>query len=141
MTAKEYFKQAYLLDQRIDCDLKEVASLRGMAEAITSMRQNDPVQTSRKREASFVHTLEKVIDMEERIKREIDTLISLKNEIRAVINTVEDETERTVLQYRYINNYKWQRIGRELNADSRTVRRWHESALRHVVLPKNHVIL
>ena len=36
MTAKEYLKQAYRLDHRINSDLEEVAQLRGMAMSISS---------------------------------------------------------------------------------------------------------
>lgn len=97
MTVKEYFYQAYRLDQRINSDL------------------------------------------EEKINKEIDLLVELKKEIRGVISTVEDTDERLVLKYRYIHNYTWEQIGNELHADSRTVRRWHGSALQHVRLPENPV--
>lgn len=139
MTAKEYLRQAYRLDQKINSDLEEVAALREMASSVSSPQLGDRVQTSRKGEAPFVRSLEKIMELEDKINREIDLLVDLKKEIRSVITTVEDTDERMVLKYRYIHNYTWEQIGNELHADARTVRRWHGSALTHVILPSDPI--
>ena len=139
MTAKEYLRQAYRLDQKINSDLEEVAALREMASSVSSPQLSERVQTSRKGDAPFVRCLEKIIELEDKINKEIDLLVELKKEIRAVITTVEDTDERMVLKYRYVHNYTWEQIGNELHADARTVRRWHGKALLHVVLPENPI--
>ena len=110
MTAKEYLKQAYRLDHRIDSDIEELGRLREMSTNISAPTMGDKVQTNRS-----------------------------KNEIRNVIDTVSNTDERMVLRYRYIHNYTWEQIGDELGADSRTVRRWHGKALTHVELPENPI--
>ena len=139
MTAKEYIRQAYRLDQKINSDLEEVAALREMASSVSSPQLSERVQTSRKGDAPFVRCLEKIIELEDKINKEIDLLVELKKEIRMVITTVEDTDERMVLKYRYVHNYTWEQIGNELHADARTVRRWHGKALLHVVLPENPI--
>lgn len=139
MTAKEYLRQAYRLDQKINSDLEEVAALRAMASSVSSSQLSERVQTSRKGDAPFVRCLEKIIELEDKINKEIDLLVELKKEIRMVITTVEDTDERMVLKYRYVHNYTWEQIGNELHADARTVRRWHGKALLHVVLPENPI--
>ena len=139
MTAKEYLRQAYRLDQKINSDLEEVAALREMASSVSSSQLSERVQTSRKGDAPFVRCLEKIIELEDKINKEIDLLVELKKEIRMVITTVEDTDERMVLKYRYVHNYTWEQIGNELHADARTVRRWHGKALLHVVLPENPI--
>lgn len=139
MTAKEYLRQAYRLDQKINSDLEEVAALREMASSVSSPQLSERVQTSRKGDAPFVRCLEKIIELEDKINKEIDLLVELKKEIRRVITTVEDTDERMVLKYRYVHNYTWEQIGNELHADARTVRRWHGKALLHVVLPENPI--
>ena len=139
MTAKEYLRQAYRLDQKINSDLEEVAALREMASSVSSPQLSERVQTSRKGNAPFVRCLEKIIELEDKINKEIDLLVELKKEIRMVITTVEDTDERMVLKYRYVHNYTWEQIGNELHADARTVRRWHGKALLHVVLPENPI--
>ena len=139
MTAKEYLRQAYRLDQKINSDLEEVAALREMASSVSSPQLSERVQTSRKGDAPFVRCLEKIIELEDKINKEIDLLVELKKEIRTVITTVEETDERMVLKYRYVHNYTWEQIGNELHADARTVRRWHGKALLHVVLPENPI--
>lgn len=139
MTVKEYLHQAYRLDQKINSDLEEVSALREMASSVSSPQLTERVQTSRKGDAPFVRCLEKIMELEEKINREIDLLVELKKEIRSVISTVEDTDERLVLKYRYVHNYTWEQIGNELHADSRTVRRWHGKALLHVTLPEKPI--
>lgn len=139
MTNKEYLRQAYRLDQKINSDIEEVARLREMASSISSPVLGDKVQTSRNSDAPFVRSIEKILMLEEKINREIDTLVDLKQQMREVIAAVPDTDERMVLRYRYIHNLTWEQIGNELNADARTIRRWHGSALVHVVLPEESI--
>ena len=139
MTNKEYLRQAYRLDQKINSDIEEVARLREMAGNISSPVLGDKVQTSRNRDGLFVRNMEKILLLEEKINREIDALVDLKSQMRDVIAAVQDTDERMVLRYRYIHNLTWEQIGNELNADKSTIRRWHGSALAHVVLPENPI--
>ena len=141
MTAKEYLRQAYRLDQKISSDLEEVASLREMSASVSSPQLTERVQTSKNTDAPFVRALEKIMDLEERINKEIELLMELKKEIRVVITTVEDTDERMVLKYSYVHNYTWEQIGNELHADARTVRRWHGKALQHVIMPENPITI
>lgn len=139
MTNKEYFRQAYRLDQKINSDFEEVARLREMAEVISSPVLGDKVQTSRGGDTRFVRSLEKILWLEEKISREIGVLVDLKSQMRDVIAAVQDTDERMVLRYRYIHNLTWEQIGNELNADARTIRRWHGNALQHVTLPEEPI--
>lgn len=139
MTAKEYLKQAYRIDHRINSDIAELGRLREMSTSISSPNLGEKVQASHCGDAPFMKCLERIYDLEARINDEIDLFVDLKNEIRSVIDTVPNTDERMVLRYRYIHNFTWEQIGDELSADSRTVRRWHGQALQHVVLPENPI--
>ena len=137
MTPKEYLKQAYRLDHRINSDIAELGRLREMSTSISSPSLGEKVQTNRNTDAPFVKCLERIYSLEEKINEEIVLLVNLKEEIRSVIDMVSNTDERMVLRYRYIHNYTWEQIGDVLGADSRTVRRWHGQALGHVTLPEN----
>lgn len=139
MKAKEYLKQAYRLDQRINSDIEEVGRLREMSTSISSPGFGEKVQTNRNTDAAFIKYLSRIYDLEEKINKEIDLYVYLKDQIRTVIDTVENTDECMVLRYRYIHNYTWEQIGDELKADARTVRRWHGQALSHVVLPDDPI--
>ena len=141
MTVKEYLRQAYRLDHRIDSDIAEMERLREMACSIGAPGFEEHYNPNHPTEAPFVRAIEKVWKMEQKINAEIDRLVDLKAQIRSVIEAVSDPNERMVLRYRYIHNMTWERIGDELHAGETSIRRWHANALSHVVLPDDPIII
>ncbi|MDY6334990.1 MAG: RNA polymerase subunit sigma-70 [Lachnospiraceae bacterium] len=141
MNAREYLGQAYRLDQRINSDLEEVGRLRMMAASVGSPSFGERVQTSHNGDAPFVRSIEKISIMENQIDREVDLYVDLKDQIRAVIAEVKNIDEQMVLRYRYLHNDTWEKIGEILKADSRTVRRWHDNAIKHVKIPDDPIII
>ena len=139
MTAKEYLKQAYRLDHRIDSDIAEMERLREMACSIGAPGFEEHYDPNHPTEAPFIRALEKVWKLEEKINAEIDRLVDLKAQMRGVIEAISDPDERMVLRYRYIHNMTWEKIGDVLHADRTTVYRWHNTAIRHVILPDDPI--
>ena len=139
MTVKEYLRQAYRLDHRIDSDISEMERLREMACSIGAPGFEEHYDPNHPTEAPFIRALEKVWKLEEKINAEIDRLVDLKAQMRGVIEAVSDPDERMVLRYRYIHNMTWEKIGDVLRADRTTVYRWHNTAIRHVVLPDDPI--
>ena len=141
MTAKEYLKQAYRLDQKINSDIAEAARLREMAANVVSPGFEEHYNPNRPTEAPFARCLDRVWELERKIDAEIDRLVDLKEQIRAVIDKVENPDEQMILRYRYIHNCTWAQIGNVLHVNEKTVRRWHGTALQHVRLPENPIII
>lgn len=141
MTAKEYLKQAYRLDHRINSDIAEMERLREMAASVSATDFKEHYNPNRPTEAPFVHCLEKVFELQEKINAEIDNLIDLKDQMRDVIDKVANPDEQMVLRYRYIHNLTWEQIGDELCADESTVRRWHRQALNNVKVPESPILI
>lgn len=141
MTPKEYLKQSYRLDQKINSDIAEAARLREMAASVGSPGFEEHYNPNRPTEAPFVRCLERVWEMEQKINAEIDKLVDLKEQIRTVIDKVENPDEQMVLRYRYIHNWTWEQIGDALFADERTIRRWHGRGLQHIEVPENCIII
>lgn len=140
METKEYLCQAYRLDQKINSDLLEVSSLKEMATSVSAPPLKEQVQVSRNvSNAAFVRSIEKIMELERCIDEEIDLFVSLKEQIRSVISTVENTDERMVLKYRYVHNMSWEEIGCKMNVARSTVIRWHGRALQHIVMPKNPI--
>ena len=125
MTVKEFLNQAYLLDQRIKSDTLECEELRLMAETISSPGFEEHFNASRNTDAPYVRTLEKLMELEEKIMTEMSLLLEVKQQIREVISQVDKNEYQMVLKYRYIHNYSWPRIADMLNVDATTVQRWH----------------
>ena len=141
MTPRAYLNQAYRLEQRIKLDKEEIENLHVLSVGVGSPDLEEHYNPNRPTDASFMKTLEKVWKYEDKVKRELDLLLRLKAEMQEVISEVPSLDERLVLTYRYIKNYSWSRIGDELFVDERTVRRWHDRALSHVILPENPIVI
>ncbi len=137
MTAKEYLKQAFLLDKQIQVELKELEQLREMRGAIQGCNydEKDGSNPNRNLEAPFVKTIEKIWEYEQKINDKINRLVDLRSEINAAIETMDNADERLLLKYRYLENESWEDISFELNASYRTVHRIHASALKNFVVP------
>lgn len=141
MTPKEYLRQAYRLDHRINSDIAEMERLQEMVGTVSSPSLEEHYNPNRPTEAPFIRRLEKVWELQDKINREIDRFIDLKAQMRDVIATVSDADEQMVLRYRYIHNMTWEQIGDELHVDRTTVFRWHNAALKHITLPEEPITI
>lgn len=128
MTAKEYFGQAYRIDQRINSKLEQVRSLRALAAKATSTISNTPPSGSRN-----VHSMEgiivKIIDLENEINADIDTLVDLKREIMGVVKVIDNPEYQTLLELRYLCFYSWEKVAVEMDYDLRYMHKLHRKAL------------
>ena len=137
MEIKEYLSQSYRLNQRIESNLLEIERLKDMSLSVSAIcYDREVVQTTRSTEAYFVKCLAKIDELRLEIDEEVKLMVELKKQIRDTIMNVENIDEKMVLVYRYIQNHTWEQIGEKLNADARTIRRWHGKAIKKVVLPE-----
>ena len=131
MNAKEYLSQAHRIDQRINSKLEQVRSLRALAEKATSTMSNMP-----KSDTPNVSRLEevilKMIDLEEEINSDIDTLVDLKREIVTVIKQVDNLEHQTLLELRYLSFMRWEDIAVQMAYSAQHMFRHHNDALKAV---------
>lgn len=138
MNAKQYLKQAYRLNELIISNQEELSALRESASSIPGLDYSkDKIQTSKSSgDAGFVNVISKIIELEDSINADIEKMFALKNEIRSVINDVQDADEKLLLRLRYINFNTWEDISDKLDISIRTVHRIHATALDNVNVPK-----
>lgn len=142
MNAEIYLRQGYCLDQRIKYNLKKMAEMKKTASDISAPAlRSDKVQSSPNGDAPFVKALERIEAMEERIRREVDLLVALMDQINEVIRHVDNEQYQLLLMYRYVENMTWDQICDNLNIGKTTAKRWKEKALEQIVLPENLIII
>ncbi len=134
-TAKEFLNQAYRLNELIDSDVEELERLRDLATRISGPNFGERVQTSRNPDPPFVRYLDDIMDMEQKIHRELCELVVLKKKITESLEKVENREERLLLTYRYLDNRTWEQIASMLSVSDRTVHRIHASALRNISVP------
>lgn len=128
MTTKEYLSQAYRIDQRIDSKLEQVMSLRELLGKATATLTSTP-RPATLDPRSMEEIVAKMVDLENEINEDIDTLVDLKQEITRVIKSVENPEYQTLLEMRYLRFKRWEEIAIELNYSMQYAFRVHERAL------------
>ena len=136
MSPKEYLSQAYRIDQRINSKLEQIVSLRELATKVTSTLSDMPTSETRN-----MHSMEgiitKMVDLEEEINIDIDTLVDLKREFVTTIKKINNPEYQTLLELRYLCFKTWEQIAVGMGYSLQHSFRIHDKALKHVVLPKD----
>lgn len=133
--ARNYLEQAYRIDQRINSKIEQVASLHSLATKANSTLTDMPGSPNRN-----IHRMEdiivKIVDLENEINHDIDTLVELKTEIMQVIKQVSDLELQTLLEQRYLNFRTWEQIAVDMGYNVRHLYRMHDKALKAVKVPE-----
>lgn len=131
MNIKQFLKQAYRLNELIQCNKQELDELNQLSTSLPGTDYSkDRVQTSASGDAGYTKIVEKIIELEDAIKSDVEKMLSLKLEIRNVINAVPDNEERLLLHLRYLNFMVWEDICDDMNVSMRTAHRIHSLALQ-----------
>jgi len=130
MTAKQYLRQAYRLQVKIDIDKELVEHLRARTESPPTINYgSDKVQISGVNDR-LGETIAKIVDLESLILDEVNRLIDLKREIWDRINAMPDDDLRLVLQMRYINLKKWEQIAIDMGCTYQWAHTLHRRAIK-----------
>ena len=130
MQAKEFLNKIRYIDMTIDCKCELIQELRSRIVSIGSPNLGDKVQSSLDPD-KFTNTISKIIELENEINADIDTLVDLKREARQLIEKLDDNVEKLILYKRYFENKTFEQISVELNYSWRHIHRLHSSALQN----------
>jgi Protein of unknown function (DUF1492). len=131
MTAKEYLSQAYRIDQRINSKLEQIVSLRALATKATSTLSDTPSSGTRNVH-SMEDTIAKMMDLENEINVDIDTLVDLKREFVFIIKKISNPEYQTLLELRYLCFKTWEQIAVEMGYSLQHIFRIHDKALKEI---------
>lgn len=135
MNAKEYLAQAYRIDQRINSKLEQITSLRELAVKATSTITDMPHNPT-KNTGSMENIITKMVDLENEINDDIDTLVDLKREIISVIKMIQNPEYQTLLELRYLCFRTWEQISTEMGYSIQNAYKIHERAIESVEILK-----
>lgn len=130
MTAKEYLKQIYRLDRRIELDRRKIEKLR----AVLDYKPPSGGSGSGSSADRIPDTLAKIIEYEEQAERLTKRYIELYIEIEKAIAAVSDPVLREVLERRYLLYQKWEEIADAMHRDLRWIYRLHGKALQQLTI-------
>ena len=131
MNAKEYLKQAFYLDKRINSKLEQVESLNALATKATSTLSDMP-KSSNRGTSKLEDTIIKIVELQEEINKDIDNLVDLKKEIANSIYSLKDKEEQTVLEKRYLCFNSWEQIAVDMNYSIQYCFKIHRNALKAI---------
>ena len=127
-----YLSRYQRLNQRIDRLLEEQSRWREKAMRITPVLS--PVPGGGGSGSPIERPMDKVLEIDAEINREIDELQIVRQEIRAALNQLEDENLKLLMEYRYINGLTWEQIAVKMNYSYMQICRLHGKALRTIML-------
>lgn len=126
------------LGQRVDERFEEMAAWRSRATRMGPRLTDGPRAL---REGSRIEeAVERIIDIEGEIAQEIDEMAAAREEIRAAVAGVEDDTLALLLEKRYLAAKTWEEIAGEMGYDYRWVLRLHQRAINKVTI-QSHIHL
>lgn len=114
MTAKEYLRQLWCLDKEIEIKYRELEELRAQIGIKAQPDPNENVGHSGNVTDPVSDIAVRIVQMEKRINRKIDKLISLKQKITAQIDGMENRNSRMILTCRYVLMQNWDDVADSL---------------------------
>lgn len=127
MTAREFLSGLRYIERRIDAYTEAAMRARARAERITTVLTGQPHGggTGSPMENAAVE----LADLETELQREAEELRTRHAEARKMLERMQDERLRTILDERYICRMSWQRVARDVYCSYDHVFKLHRRAL------------
>lgn len=130
MNAKEYLSQAYHIDQRIDCKMEQLESLRALATKVNSIMSDMP--KGNQNYNIMEKNIAAIIDLENEINNDVNKLLNLKKAIVFAVRSINNPECQTLLELRYLNFISWEKIASKMGYSMPHIFRIHDKALNNL---------
>ena len=127
-----YLSRYRRLNERIDRLLEEQSRWREMALKITPTLSQTP--GGGESGSPIERPMDKVLEIEEEINKEIDELQEVCRGIKTVLGQLEDENLKLLMEYRYIDGLTWEQIAVKMHYGFQWVCKLHGRALASIIL-------
>lgn len=125
--------RCYYLPQIIESKLEEIKRLRLLSESIPGPDPSKEfIPGGPQVQCRFAEIIDKIIDLEGEILDEVNELLDLQKDAHKIINAVQDDTERLILQYYYIDRLDMDDIATEIGYTPRQTYRIKKRALEKI---------
>lgn len=128
MTVKAFLRSVREQDSLLRAYEQELEDLRRRAYNISSPKLGDKIQSNHL--ATLDEIVAKIEQQAAKVNAAWDELIDKRNQAKALINKVDDESIRCVLYRYYILIQTWEQIAVEMNYTIRWVYKLHGKALQ-----------
>lgn len=124
MTVKQWLSRARTCDREINVLEQTKTRERDRLLSITASMDGDVVNHT-----EDPHRFDKYIELVDALDRRIDELYGIKNEVRQLIEQVQDARLRELLMLRYVSIMTWEQIAVTMSYSYMHVCRLHGDAL------------
>lgn len=125
-----YLSRYRRLNQRIDRLLEEQSRWRERALKITPTLSQAPGGGGSG--SPIERPMDKVLEIDVEINREIDEMQIARKEIRETLNQLEDENLKLLMEYRYMDGMTWEQIAVKMHYGFQWVCKLHGRALNRL---------
>ena len=129
MMASLFMSRAFRLEEQVQSKLQQIERLRSMASRVTSNTANEPVSHTRD-VTEMQDAVIRIMEEEEILKTRIKMLMDVKEQIRDVIEQVDDVTLQLILEKRYLLYESIKEIAADLGYTYRWTEKKHKKALQ-----------
>lgn len=130
MTVKEFLRSVRSQDNLLRAYEQELEDLRHRTYSVSSPRLGDKIQ------ANHLVTLDEIVakieQQAEKVNAARDELIDKRDQAKALIDKVDDESSRCVLYRYYILIQTWEQIAVDMNYTIRRIYQLHGQALKNL---------
>lgn len=130
MTVKEFLKKVREQDLLLRTYEQELSDLKRRAYSISSPSLGDRIQSNHI--GSLDEIVEKLELQAQKVNKEWDKLIDMKEEAKRMIARIEATNSRVVLYRRYILCEEWEKIAVNMNFELRYVHKLHGKGLEEI---------
>ncbi len=129
----KYLKRYITLDREIEHKLRDIDQWRAKLTRIMPIYGTEPKGGGSIR-GKTESIIAKIVDLENEIDADIDRLVAIRDGIKAIIESVEDDRERLLLQHRYLEGRTFEWIAAEMDLSWRWVHKLHSKVLDKINL-------
>ena len=129
---KEKLKGAMYAQRTLEGELDKLQELRNLAQKVTPAYSQSPGGGSGNAQKLEI-SVAKIIEQEKIIAECCNELCAQLAEVRALVALLPMGPMRLVMQRRYLNYQKWERIAAELHYSWQNVHRLHSKALDYIL--------
>ena len=129
--AESFLYQAWDAHEQVTRDLERLARLEAIATRTTAVLREDRVQTTARNDV-MEQAIQEMEEAKQELKCHEEKEVRAFLEIHHLIERVEHETMRQILEKRYLRYMNWPAIAGELSFNNSWIRRLHHQALRQV---------
>lgn len=127
---KQYLLKYQYLTQEVDRLSDERAQVLARAQKITPTLSDMPKSQSGANRLELA--VEDIVENTDKLAEKIREMLRAKEEIEQVIDSLEDDTLREIMKYRYINGMTWGEVAVKKNYTYRNICYLHGKALHSI---------